>query len=172
MTPFRLALCLLLLPVAAAAQTRPPARPPATNAPKALGKFDDWQAATFAEGGQTVCYAFTRARSSTPAIAGRGEVLLTVTHRPAARDAVSIGAGFAYAANAAVVVQADTAALDFYTAQRSAFAREGRQAVAAFQKAGSAVAKSPGPKGPVADSFSLKGFSAAYAAIAKACPAK
>lgn len=170
---FKLSLaCLLLLPLAAAAQTRPAA--PAANTPKALGKFEDWQAATFSEGGQTVCYAFTRARSTsaTPAISGRGEVLLTVTHRLAARDAVSIGAGFQYAANAAVVVQADAATLDFYTAQRSAFAREGRQAVTAFQKAGSAVAKSPGPKGPVADTFSLKGFSAAYAAIGKACPPK
>lgn len=168
----RLALiALLLAPLAATAQTRAPATPSA-NTPKALGKFDEWQAATFNEGGQTVCYAFTRARSSTPAIPGRGEVLLTVTHRVAARDAVSIGAGFAYAANAAVIVQADSAALDFYTAQRSAFAREGKQAIAAFQKAATAIAKSPGPKGPVADSFSLKGFTPAYAAITKACPPK
>jgi hypothetical protein len=168
-------LALLLLPAVALAQPKPAARPatPAANAPKPLGKFDDWQAAIFNEGGQAVCYAFTRARTSTPALPGRGEVLLTVTHRLAAHDAVSISAGFAYATGAAVTVQADTAALEFYTAQRSAFARDGKASVAAFQKASAAVAKSPGPKAAtISDSFSLKGFSAAYTTIGKACPAK
>lgn len=169
-----LLLAFLLVPVAATAQPKPPAKPAAAaNAPKPLGKFDNWQAATFNEGGHTVCYAFTRARTSAPALPGRNEVLLTVTQRPGARDAVSIGAGFAYAQGAAVAVQADTTTLDFYTAQRSAFARDGRASVAAFGKAANAVAKSPGPKGvTVVDSFSLKGFAAAYAAINKACPAK
>ena len=44
-----------------------PATHPAPTAPKAIGKFDDWTAATHQEGGQTVCYAFTRAATSTPA---------------------------------------------------------------------------------------------------------
>ena len=70
-------------------------------------------------------------------------------------------------------VNADSTELDFYTSQRSAFARDGHAAVAAFQKANQAVAHSPEAKGkPVVDTFSLRGFSAAYAAISKACPAK
>jgi hypothetical protein len=170
-----LLLAFALLPSVALAQTRPAPKPaaPAANTPKALGKFDDWQAATFNEGGQTVCYAFVRAKTAPPPIPGRGEVLLTVTHRPASRDAVSISAGFAYAPGATVAVQANAATLEFYTAQRSAFARDGKATIAAFQKAPAVVAKSPGPKATtVADSFSLKGFSAAYAAINKACPGK
>lgn len=165
---------LLCLPVFAHAQTKPAAKAaPAANAPKALGKFDDWQAATFNEGGQTVCYAFTRARTSAPAVPGRGDVLLTVTHRQAVRDAVSLGAGFAYPAGATVTLQAEKVALDFYTDKRSAFARDGKAAVAAFSKSAGVVAKSPGPKAAVVtDSFSLKGFSKAYEAIGKACPAK
>lgn len=152
----------------ALAQPRPPARP---DGPKPLGTFQDWVAATSTEGGQPVCYAFTRARPA-GSVPGRGEVMLTVTQRAALRDAVSIAAGFAYAANAEVKVEAGSASLEFYTAQRSAFAREGTKAVAAFARAAQAVAKSPGPRGAVSDSFSLKGFSAAYAAISKACPAK
>lgn len=174
-----LLLALLLTPMAAAAQSRPPAKPaPTANAPKSLGKFDDWQGATFNEGGQTVCYAFTRARASTPAISGRGEVLLTVTHRPAVRDAVSLSAGFNYATGAAVSLQADGGALEFYVAQRSAFARDGKASVASLQKTAgqknaTATMKSQGPKNViVSDSFSLKGFTAAYAAIGRACPAK
>jgi hypothetical protein len=143
----------------------------AAPGPKPLGTFQDWVAATSSEGGQPVCYAFTRAKPA-GAVPGRGEVMLTVTQRAALRDAVSIAAGFAYAAKAEVKVEAGNAGLDFYTAQRSAFAREGARAVAAFTRAANAVAKSPGPRGMVTDSFSLKGFSAAYAAITKACPAK
>jgi hypothetical protein len=167
------------LPVGAAAQSRAahgPARPGARanpNAPKSIGKFEEWQAATHVEAGQTVCYAFTRAQSSTPEIKGRGDVVLTVTQRPSGRDAVAITAGFAYAANAEVMVGVDKTELAFYTSGRSAFARDGHSVTAAFDKGRTAVAKSPGPKGvTVSDTFWLRGFVAAYAAINKACPPK
>ena len=173
--PALLALAVLFAPAAALAQAKPaPAQPPAAakaDGPKSIGTFQDWQAATHTEGGQTVCYALTRAKTA-GAVPGRGEVVLTVTHRPNLRDAVAISAGFAYAANAEVKVEAGQAVLDFYTAQRSAFAREGAKTVAAFNRVQQATAKSPGPRGPVADTFSLKGFTQAYAAITKACPPK
>ncbi len=164
---FLLAAALAALAPAAMAQQRQ-----AADGPKSIGTFQDWQAATHTEGGQPVCYALTRAKSSAPATPGRGEVVLTVTQRPSLRDAVAISAGFAFAANAEVKVEAGSTSFDFYTAQRSAFAREGGKTVAAFNKASQAVAKAPGPKGVVTDTFSLRGFSAAYAAITKACPPK
>jgi hypothetical protein len=108
-----------------------------------------------------------------PTVPGRGEVVLTVTERPAGRDEVALSAGFAYAAGATVTVQVDQSGLDFYTAQRNAFARDGRAVIAAFAKGSTAQARSPGPRETaVVDTFSLRGFSAAYAAINKACPAK
>ncbi len=151
-----------------------PAAPAAkAEGPKRIGNFDDWTAATHPEAGQLVCYAFTRAQSSMPALAGRGGVVLTVTQRATGRDAVAIEAGFSFAPNATVTVQADQTGLDFYTAQRAAFARNGHDAVAAFRTASRAIARSPGPRDvTVTDTFSLKGFSAAYAAISKACPPK
>jgi hypothetical protein len=168
-------LCLLALSVIfalpAAAQPRKPAA--ATAGPKQIGKFDDWTAATHQESGQTVCYAFTRAQSSSPAVAGRGPVILTVTERPSGRDAVAIEAGFSFPANATMTVQVDQAGLDFYTSHRNAFARDGKAAVAAFHKGSRAIARSPGPKdAQVTDTFSLKGFTQAYGAITKACPPK
>lgn len=169
------AFAAFLVIAAAPAAQKPPAHPahPRANAPKSIGTYGDWQAATHVEAGQTVCYAFTRAQSSAPAMQGRGDVVLTVTERQSSRDAVAISAGFSYAANAAVNVQIDQIALDFYTAQRSAFARDGKAAVAAFRKANTAVAHSPGPKGAqLTDTFSLKGFDAAYSMINKTCPAK
>lgn len=165
------------LPGAAAAQrpaAHPPARPAAAanpNAPKSIGKFEDWQAATHVEGDQTVCYAFTRASASAPALPGRGEVVLTVTERTTPRDAVAMSAGFSYAQGAEVQVQVDGAALPFYTDKRNAFARDGRAVVVAFGKARTAAARSPGPRNQtITDTFSLRGFTTAYAAIIKACP--
>jgi len=164
-------------PLASAPKKKPvtgtqPAAPKApAEGPKKIGAFDDWIAATHQEAGQPVCYAFTRAQSSMPALTGRGAVILTVTQRMSGRDAVALEAGFAFAPNATVTVQADQTGLDFYTAQRAAFARKGHDAVTAFQGASRAIARSPGPRDTtVTDTFSLKGFSAAYAAISKACP--
>ncbi len=69
-------------------------------------------------------------------------------------------------------MQVDAATLPFYTSQRSAFARDGRAVVGAFERGRQAVAKSPGPRGAaVTDTFSLRGFAPAYAAINKACSA-
>ena len=189
MRPITLILLLLAasasVPCALAQQrpaARPAAHPPAAapapapanaNGPKSIGRFEDWQAATHQEGGQLVCYAFTRASRSTPALPGRGDVVLTVTQRSGGRDAVAISAGFAYGPNAEVQLLIEQSSLPFYTSARSAFARDGKAAVATFGKGRQAMAKSPGPRGQqVSDLFSLRGFEAAYAAINKACPAK
>ena len=121
----------LLLALPAAAETKKtvaPAHPAAAAGPKKIGEFGDWTAATHAESGQTVCYAFTRAQSSAPTLPGRGAVVLTVTERSSGRDAVAIEAGFSYAANASVTVQIDQAGLEFYTSGRNAFARDGKAA--------------------------------------------
>lgn len=160
---------LSALPVTSLAQNR--AAPAAPAQPKQLGKYEDWTAATHNEGGLLVCYAFTRVAHSVPAVPGRSDVVLTVTQRPTGRDAVAISAGFAYPANAEVNVQIEQTAVNFYTSQRSAFARDGGAVVAAFQRGRQAVARSPGPRNvPVVDTFSLRGFAAAYAATVKACP--
>jgi hypothetical protein len=176
-TRFRcfLTLTLALLPALPAAAAAPkktvaPAHPAAAG-PKKIAKFEDWTAATYSESGQTVCYAFTPSQSSAPVLPGRGAVVLTVTERSSGRDAVAIEAGFSYAPNATVTLQIDQKGLEFYTAGRAAFARDGKAAVAAFGKAGRGIARSPAPK-EVTDTFSLKGFGAAYAAIVKACPPK
>jgi hypothetical protein len=162
---------LLALPATAETNKPAPAKHATADSPKSIGKFDDWTAATHKEAGQTVCYAFTRAQSSAPSLPGRGSVVLTVTERSSGRDAIAIEAGLAFAPNANVTVQVDQTGLEFYTSGQNAFARDGKAAVAAFGKGTRAIARSPSPK-EVTDTFSLKGFGQAYAAIVKACPAK
>lgn len=143
--------------------------------PKSIGTFEDWQAATHDEGGQTTCYAFVRASPAGSAVPGRGDVVLTVTDRPGtARDAVAVSMGYALAATATVTMQVDAAKVAFYTdGKRNAFARDGHAAITAMGHGSRAVVHAPGPHGAeVADSFSLRGFSAAYAAVTKSCPAR
>ena len=181
---FLASLPLLAVAPAAAQTSKPAAAEPAAKpapaaaaarpqGPKAIGRFEDWTAATNTEAGQPVCYAFTRAAHSTPAIAGRGDVVLTVTQRATGRDAVAITAGFAYPTNAAVKVEVEQTTLDFYATGRSAFARDGHAAASAFGRGKQVAAHSPGPHNTkVVDTFSLRGFGQAYEAINKACPAK
>jgi hypothetical protein len=172
-------------PVAAQTTTHKPSEKPAptaaakpapgaANGPKELGKFDDWIAATHQESGQTTCYAFVRSSHSAPALPGRGPVILTVTQRQGSRDEVAITAGYTFPKGASVTLQVLATGLDFYTAGSDAFARDGKASVAAFQKGSEALSRAPGPKEGqvIADTFSLRGFSAAYAAINKACPAR
>jgi hypothetical protein len=101
-------------------------------------------------------------------------VILTVTQRPTGRDAVAITAGYIYPKNATVTMQVGTTAFDFYTSGSDAFARDGHAVVVAFQKGDAALTRSPSPREGqvIADTYSLRGFSAAYAAINKACPPK
>lgn len=148
-------------------------RPQPGGGPKRIGKWEEWEAATHQEAGQLVCYAFTRPANSAPALAGRGDVVLTVTERAGGRDAVAVAAGFAYPPNTEVEVTSEGVNLPFYTSGRSAFARDGRAAVGLFNRGRQAQLRSPGPRGQaVVDTFGLRGFSQAYAAITKACPAK
>lgn len=178
MTRLALAALALVLAVPAAAQQRPaqqPAQPQAQGGgPTAIGRFQNWEAATFTEQGRRVCYAFTRAATSSPAVQGRGEVVLMVTHRPGSRDQVAVRAGYTYPQNAepSGVVEASggNVTLAFFTAGDAAFARDREAAVAAFRRGRTLRLQGPGPRGgTVTDTFSLMGFSAAYQAISDAC---
>ncbi|HJS87783.1 MAG TPA: hypothetical protein VJ779_20210 [Acetobacteraceae bacterium] len=148
--------------------------PHATHAaagPTELGRFADWTAARYQHDGQTVCYAFTRARSAQPA-SGTAP-LLTVTERPASRDEVAITNNAPYPKGASVIMQVGQTGLDFYTASSDAFARDGKATVAALRHGSQAIARGPGTAtARQTDVFSLQGFAPALEAILKACPAR
>ncbi|MDO9709178.1 invasion associated locus B family protein [Paracraurococcus lichenis] len=155
-----LMLALLLGPAAASAQPRP----------QKIGDFQSWTAASFTEGGQKTCYAFTR---PSKAEGNRQGVMLTVTHRHTARDTVTISAGYTFPRNAEANVTVSANDLNFYTVGATAAARDGATAVRYFRTGKEAVMRAPGAngKGTVTDTFPLAGFGAAYDAISKECPA-
>jgi hypothetical protein len=157
-------------------QGQPQGQPQAQQqgGPASIGRFEDWEAATLTERGQKVCYAFTRAAASNPAVQGRGEVVLIVTHRGRSRDEVAVRAGYTYPANAEPAGTVEAAggniALAFFAAGEAAFARDRAAAVAAFERGRALRLAGPGPRGgTVTDMFSLRGFTAARRAINEAC---
>jgi hypothetical protein len=171
---------LLASPALAQAQQRQaqPAQPaqarPQPGGPTPIGRFEDWEAATLTEGGQKICYAFTRAAASSPAVQGRGEVVLLLTHRGRSRDEVAVRAGYTYPTNAepAGIVEAagGNTALAFFSVGDAAFARDRAAAVVAFERGRALRLTGPGPRGgTVTDLFSLRGFTAARRAIGEAC---
>ena len=162
------AVSLTLAPALAPPASAAPRHPPAA-APKELGAFGAWIAATHGVGRAKLCYAFTRANGQNAAT-GTGPVL-SVTDRPTGRNQVAISAGPLYPKGAGAMVEVGQTALDFYTSGHDAFARDGHAAVVAFERGATAVLRPPG-KGAHPLDFSLTGFSAAHAAIRKACPAR
>lgn len=143
----------------------------AQQRPSRLGDHGAWTAATHVEGGQKVCYAFTRATRSDPA--GRSDVRLTVTHRPGQRDSVVLSAGYPYPRGAEVKLSVGATELAFYTNGSHAAARDSAAAIRAFRGGREGVARGPGAggRGTATDSFSLSGFGAAHDAIGRECPA-
>jgi hypothetical protein len=156
-------LLLALLPAAALADT--------AAGPTSLGTFGDWTAATYGAGSAKACYAFTKAKASSIAIPGRGDVLLTVTERHSGHDEVTLAAGYTYPPKPTVTLDIGGPKIDFYTQGQTAFTTSGAEAITDFQQGASASAKSSvAGGGTVTDVFSLAGFSDAYNAITAACP--
>jgi hypothetical protein len=162
---------LLITATAHAALMKKPNAATTTSEPKAIGTFGDWIAATYREAGQLICFAITRPKSSSPRLARRGGVILSVAHRPSERNIVAMDAGFLFANNATVTMQAGSLRLKFHTLKQGAFAKNGLAAVSALKSEDRAIVRSRGPRNEkIVDTFSLKGFSAAYRAISQECP--
>jgi hypothetical protein len=151
-----------------------PAKAPAhhAGAPEYLGTFGQWTVATHTEADTKTCFVFTRAQAAPTHIPGRGDVVLSVTRRPGRHDVAALSAGFLLSGHEDARLQAGSTKMDFYIAGRSAFAHDNAAAIATFGHEPSVSARMNGPRGITAtDHFSLQGFSGAYAALAKACPA-
>lgn len=165
---------LFLAALLAAAGLGPVAEAQQRPAPQRLGAFQSWTAATHQENGQKVCYAFARAARSENGPQNRQNVTLTVTHRPGGRDQVAISVGYPYPRGAEAVMTVGAGEFRSYgVVAMSAFFQNGAQLIHAFRNGREAVVRSPGPPGrpAVTDTFALSGFSAAYEAISRECPA-
>lgn len=143
----------------------------AAAGPRAIGTFGAWTAATVTESGHKVCYALARANRPGST---RDAPTLTVSHRPDRRDQVAFqGGSHRFARNATATVKIGDTDLAFYTHADTAYARDNAAAIAAMRAGREAVATVPGAngRGTANETFSLSGFTAAYEAISRECPA-
>lgn len=188
-----LAVTLLAIPavsVAAPNQSQGPNQKKATPAaaaqslpiPKQLGSFDAWTSVELAQASSKICYMFARPTASLPAGLKRGEVMLTITHRPAAKrfDEVSFQAGYAYKPGTPVAVDIDGKKYEFFTRTdvdpAAAWAKDeaADKAIVAALKTGKTlkVRGTSARNAETTDTLTLAGFAKAYAEIGKACGGK
>lgn len=143
--------------------------------PKSIGEFTDWEAVTFKEGDNLGCYMTSDPKKSLGNYTERGKVYALVTHRPAANtiDVVTLVAGYDFKAESEVTVQIGDQKFSLFTDKNSAWARDetsDKALVKAMAKGSTMVVKGRSERGTLTtDTYSLKGFQKAYAAINAAC---
>jgi hypothetical protein len=165
-TAFALALLLVTGGLAAAQQ------------PPFLGAFGDWEAYASGSGRSRVCYAVTKPTKSEGNVPRRGPAFLFVTHRPGdnERDVVNVKAGYKYRPSSTANAAIGNQTFNLYVSDDGAWNRAADQDKAMAQamvKGASLVVRGTSGGGvTTTDTFSLKGFGAAYQAIGKACNIK
>ena len=130
----------------------------------------------FGSGKDRACMAFSQPVKSEGDYGKRGEAFVFVTNRPAAgeRGRVSVETGYTYETGSPVRITVGDSAFSLRTEGSTAWlddAAEGERLVAAMRAGRELVVAGTSSRGTdTRDRYSLYGFSAAYRAIAKACP--
>ena len=160
--------CLVLVfasgPIAALAQT-----------PKSIGSFKDWDAYSYTEKGNKVCYIASTPLDSEPKNVRRGNIFFLVTHRAKekVRDEVSLFMGYPLRKKTDVRVEIEGRRFELDTQDENAWTKSTEQdikLVAAMIKGNEMVVRGTSKRGTrTVDRYSLLGFTAAHRAIDKAC---
>ncbi len=150
-----------------------------------IGKFGAWEAASFTDKGNKVCYMATPPAStaSTKPVHGREKnVLLFITHWPADNDrnAVTVSAGYAYKSGTRAVIAINGREYSLTTGGGATGAdpdmawmddnAQEDELVKDIRIGQSLTVKGTSKRGTIiTDTYDLRGASDAYAAISKAC---
>lgn len=141
-----------------------------------LGTFHSWTAYSFQETDGKVCYMAAEPAKSAGKYTYRGDVFLSVTHRPNDKsyDVVSIQAGFTYKKGTKPTLRVDNhKTVNLEAVKDMAWVKEAvtdKKLVQDMIKGSNAIAYGQSVRGTkITDTFSLKGFTKAYEAINEAC---
>lgn len=143
--------------------------------PKPLGKFGAWQAFTFMEDGQRVCYMAATPTDMKGKYSVRGDVFALITHRPGegTKNVFSYITGYTYKAGSDTTVKIDGDSFLLFTQDDTAWAPDAEtdNKLADYIRKGSKmVVTGTSSRGTLTtDTFSLRGSTAAHNAITKAC---
>lgn len=143
--------------------------------PQLLGQFGDWAAYKVDEYGKTVCYMASEPKKSEGNYKTRGDVYVTITHRPAEKstNVFSVMAGYRYKAGGAVTVKIDKQNFALVPHEETAWTPSqdiDNQISEALRKGTSLTVEGTSSRGTLTkDTYSLTGTGQAYEAITKAC---
>jgi invasion protein IalB len=141
---------------------------------KFLDNHGSWSAFTSGK----VCYIATEPKKTVGKYKKRGTAALVVTHGPGKKEIgmVSVQAGYTYKKGSSAIIAIGDAKIKMFTHADTAWAAKPKtdKVLVTAMKAGAELAvrgqSSKGTK--TTDLYSLKGFTAAYKAIGKACKVK
>ncbi len=152
-----------------------PATAAGQSSPTQIGSKKAWDAYTYTENGNKICYMVSKPTRSRPAKVRRGDIYFMVTHRPAegVRDEVSIFIGYPYKVGAPADVRIGSQSYVLVTEGENAWAPD-RAADARLVKMmirGTIMdVRGQSARGTkTTDRFSLLGFTAAHRLIDQAC---
>lgn len=145
---------------------------------KHLGTFQSWTAFETGAGSKKTCYIYAVPEKSEGKYTSRDPTYIQVSHRPADKvvNEVSLTAGYTFKDNAKVEFDVGRQKFELFTKEDGAWALDSKADAAivkAMAAAGTLVVKGTSSRGTATvDTYPLKGFSAAHAAIDKACGVK
>lgn len=141
---------------------------------KRIGQHGDWDAYTRGTGNSQFCYMVSKPQSASLQ-SRRGEIFFLVWHRPGQKefDVVQVDIGYPFKEASEVEVRIGGDSWSLFTKEESAWTykqADDKALVAAMRKGARMTVKGTSSRNnPTTDTYSLKGTSAAYAAINKAC---
>ncbi|MDD9841522.1 MAG: invasion associated locus B family protein [Alphaproteobacteria bacterium] len=161
-----------LVPTASAAQ------------PKLLGTYKAWRVFENGESVTKTCYAITKPATTAPRNVRRGEIFMAITHRPGqgVRNEVSVRIGYPFSQKSKPFARIGQEDFQFFTGAQTSSAASAPWAwmvniahhapmVEAMKRGTTLTFKGTSARGTLTtDRYSLYGFTAAMAALDKACP--
>jgi hypothetical protein len=139
-----------------------------------IGNYKDWDAYTRGTAGNRFCYMVSKPKEASLR-SRRGEIFFLVWHRPNQKefDVVQVDIGYPFKEGSEVEVRVGSNSWTLFTREESAWTykpADDKALVAALRKGARMTVKGTSKRNnATTDSYSLKGTSAAYAAIGKAC---
>lgn len=143
--------------------------------PESLGEFGDWTAYVYVEDSNKVCYMLSKPEKEEGDYTKRGNVYALITHRPAekSKNVFSFNAGYPFKPASEVTISIGSQRFKLFTQNETAWAPDSRtdnRLAAAIRGGNKMIVSGTSSKGTATtDTFSLKGSTAAYAAISKEC---
>ncbi|HEX4506704.1 MAG TPA: invasion associated locus B family protein [Alphaproteobacteria bacterium] len=143
--------------------------------PSLEGAFNDWSLYGLQENGNPVCYLSSGLERSSDTVPRKRPAVVLITNRPAEgrKGVVSVDPGYIYEDSSQVLMSIGRRQFHLYTKGGQAWAEDGDdpQIIQAIRTGSTLVVTGRMKSGTATtDTFSLRGFGAALAALDRACP--